>query len=109
PGPVRALRIAQLEAETPVVGLHATETGQHAVQSGELDARRLGEQLRREPGWAQQLVRDREELAERPLEPEGRRASEGEAPHLLEVRRERHLGPLADERGRELEAAVRID
>src|SRR5262249_8280416 len=38
-GPVRALRVTQLEAEAPVVRLHAAEAGENAVEPGELHSR----------------------------------------------------------------------
>ena len=46
--PVARLRVAQLEAEAPVVRRHPAVVGQHAVEPRERDRRRLGERLRRD-------------------------------------------------------------
>ena len=111
PAPVQCgrLRVAQLEAEPPVVRLHAAEPRQHAGEPWELDGGRLGEGFRGNPLRLEQLARDLEERFERGFHPGRGRAGEREAPDLLEVVGERHLGPLGDELGEQLEAGVRVD
>src|SRR5205085_6294070 len=65
PGPVRALRAADLESEPPVVRLHPPVAGEHAVEAGELNADsslpgRSGEACR-----FVELARDDEQVVER--------------------------------------------
>ena len=93
------LAVAELEAEAPVVRLLPAEARQHAVEAGELHGRRLVERLAARSASAR-AARARPRAAARASAstPEAARAGEREAPHVLEVRGERHLGALADER-----------
>src|SRR5262249_33549505 len=74
--PVRALAVAELEAEAPVVRALLAEPGQHAVEARELHARRLVERLARDPPRLEQLARDHEQLLERAVHAGGRRTRE---------------------------------
>jgi len=110
-GPVRRLRIPQLEPEAPVVRF--------------LTARSRAAR-RRDPGtalqWPRQASRARGALApaapararagrpafpRRPIRP-SRAAGPSSLPEMREVLRERHLGALLDERGSDLETVVRV-
>jgi len=87
------------ELRVPVqCGLFASRSSKPSPQSSGREARRR-----------EQLARHRQELAEPTLDAAGGGACEREAPHVLEVVAERHLGALADERGRNLEARVGVD
>src|SRR5438309_12129107 len=56
---VRLLSVLELEAEAPVVRVEAAEVGDHARQAGELDARCLGEGLRRDQSRLEQRGAER--------------------------------------------------
>ena len=55
-GPVRALRVLELEAEAPVVRLLAAEPGKDADEARERDRRRLGQRLGRDERRREQLA-----------------------------------------------------
>src|SRR5207247_1856968 len=76
PGPVWLLRVAELEAEAPVVRVHPAELGQHTDEPGEGDARRLGQRLGRYQPRRRDLARERNEVLESPVERVGRRAAQ---------------------------------
>src|SRR5262249_54240307 len=111
-GPVRRLRVAELEAEPPVVGALPAEAGQNAVEPGELDRASLVERLAGDPRRRLKLTCERRERASRPADAGAGRALEPQTispPDVVEVGGERHLGALLDERGRDLEPVVRVD
>ena len=86
--PMRRLRVAQLEAEPPVVRLLPAEARQHADEPGELHRARLLERLRRDARRLAQLAREHEQIVERPLHARARRAGEDggrPSPHVREV------------------------
>ena len=101
PGPVRALGVAELEAEPPVVRIHAPEARQDAGEAGELHARppRRASRARRASARAARARRASSDASgprrRRPAEP-----ASAEAPHALEVVGERHLGARGDELAR---------
>ena len=110
--PVRILRVAQLEPEAPVVRLLPPEARQHADETGELHRARFLERLRRDSCRLAQLAGEHEQIVERSLDTRARRAGEDGGrvpPHVREVLGERHRRPLGDQRGRDLEAVVRVD
>ena len=110
--PVRHLGVADLEAETPVVRILATEARQDADKARELRRRRLVERLSRDAGGDEQLARHRAEAADGARRPPGRRAVEGDpaaGPDGVEVVGERHLGALGNQLGSNLEPVVRVD
>ena len=62
---MRRFAVAQLEAQTPVVGPLRAVAGQHPGQSGELHARRIGVHLRRNGRRAQQIAGEPRQVGHR--------------------------------------------
>src|SRR4029079_14689573 len=75
-GPVRLLRLADLEGEPPVERLVAPEVGQDSCEAGEGHRGGLVEGLRRDEGRGHELASESEQVLERPGEA-GRRRGPG--------------------------------
>src|SRR5205085_6115861 len=84
-GPVRPLLVPELEAQPPVVRLHAAEAGQHAGEAREGDRGRFRQRLRRDQPRRQEFAPEGEQVAERAGDAGGRRAVQrGAQPERLE-------------------------
>src|SRR4029079_18456696 len=115
-GPVRLLRLADLEAEAPVERLVAAEVGQDSCEAGEGNRGGLVEGLRRDEGRGHELASESEQVLEWPGETGGRRALEHGAAQLewfehrrREVVGEGHLRLLGEKCPEHLDAGVRVD
>src|SRR5262245_31445598 len=115
PGPVRRLRVPQLEGPSPVVRLHSTQARQDSDEPWELNRRRLLERLGGDQRRGEQLAAESKKVVERPVPAVSGRS--GEAPAKAErmgdgageVIREGHLGPLYEELRGALDPGVRVD
>ena len=110
------LLLLELEAEPPVVRVEATEVGDHSGEARELDARRLGERLRRDQRRREQLAHEarRGPRASRADPRAGGAAQDGLHPEraqdrLREILLEGHLRVRGDPLGGGLEAGIRVD
>ncbi len=109
------LLVAQLEAETPVVGIPAAEAGQHAAEAAELHRGGLGERLRSDECRRLKLASEQQHVVERAVDARGGRAAklglhpEGIEQRGVQVLGERHLGSAGDVLGESLEACVGVD
>src|SRR5437588_12352725 len=85
--PVRLLAVADLEAETPVVRLHAAEAREDADEAREGDGRRLAQRLGRDEARREEVPAECGEVVERAVDSRRRGAAEPWAePELLEDR-----------------------
>ena len=110
PGPVRPLRVPELEAEPPVVRVVAAEARQDAAEARELHARRLGQRLAREPRRLQELARDLDEPARAAARGRARASRRSGKPQTPSKYSANGISAAAATcSASELEAAVRVD
>ena len=112
---MRLLRVAEFDAEAPVVRIEAPDLGENPAEPRELHGRRLGERLRGHERRGLEFTGQSEHVVKCAVNPRSRRAVQlGPHRQRFEDRRaevlvERNLGGARDRLRELLEAGVRVD